>query len=113
MEDKFSKAGELGTEHGKHAASSAFDGNTGPDFYRWALKGIEDGDPAVLESFREPSLSGEYMDGYSEQDLLSELEAEGETPDTQDELADEYLQAARDAFWAEVERAARYQVGDA
>jgi hypothetical protein len=95
-------------EHGKAAASWVFDGNTPQDTYRYFIRGIEDGDPAVLEGVREPSLSGEYGDDYSEDELMADV---GWVPhdgtDLRDELAHQYNEEVSAAFWHEVERLAR------
>lgn len=101
------EARRLGRSAGTDAASWIFDGNTTRMTYAHMLRGIIDGDPMVMDSVREPSLSGEYSDDYSERDLLQDLDMEDATPEEQDELAAEYIGTARDSFWCEVERSAR------
>jgi hypothetical protein len=44
------KAEELGRDVGKAAASRVFDGNTPEEAYQRVLRGIGDGDPAVLDA---------------------------------------------------------------
>jgi len=98
-------------ENGKAAASWVFDGNTPASTYRDVLKGIREGDPAVLDRFREPSLSGEYADDYSEDQLMDDI---GWVPHDgtamRAELADQYNIEVATAFRWEVERLARDQV---
>jgi hypothetical protein len=106
------RAAKIGAEHGKSAAGWVFDGNTSRETYERVLKGIESGDPAVLDAYNVPTLSAEYMsDGYGERDLAEEL---GIDPDGErsklDHVAPAYQLAAARAFWDEVERAARYQL---
>jgi hypothetical protein len=106
------RAAKIGAEHGKNAASWVFDGNTDRETYARVLKGIEEGDPAVLAAHNVPSLSAEYMsEGYGERDLAEELDIDpdGET-EKLDSAAEAYRLAAGQAFWDEVERAARYQL---
>ena len=109
-DDSMALADQIGASHGKNAAGWVFDGNTTDETYARYLKGIEDGDPMVLDSLREPSLSGEYADDYTSSDLLSDLGVEDEDTEYQDELCTAYEDAARAAFWDEVERVARQHV---
>lgn len=92
-------------ENGKAAASWVTDGNTPAETYRYYLRGIEDGDPAVLDSVRTPDLSGEYRDEYTEDQLLADV---GWVPhdgtDLMHELCDQYNLEVSTAFWNEVER---------
>jgi hypothetical protein len=112
------RAASMGREHGINAASWVFDGNTTGETYRTVLHGIEDGDPAVYDMFREPNLSGEFADDYSIRDLQSDLgiEIDWTRDDTQeasellDECANAYADAASEAFWHEIERLAREHV---
>lgn len=97
--------------NGKAAASWVFDGNTNRETYAHVLKGIEDGDPEVMDSIRTPSLSGEFADDYSEAQLMSDIGwVPNDGTDMRDELAEQYNTEVSAAFWHEVERAARYQV---
>lgn len=106
MTSKVEQAAKLGTEAGQAAASWVFDGNTPQATYAWALKGIRDGDPEVMDSYAEPTLSGEWADGYTLDDLAADLDVDAAT----DEEAAAWEQAASEAFWHELERAAAYQV---
>lgn len=109
-EDLTAQAAEIGREHGRNAASWVFDGNTPQETYRFVLAGVENIDPLVMDAYREPSLSGEFADDYSERDLMSELDAEALAAEHQDELCAEYNAAASEAFWHEIERIARYHL---
>lgn len=104
------EAEKIGRANGRSAATWVFDGNTSRETYAAVLKGLENGDPAVYDAYREPTLSGEYADDYSESDLAFDLglgSREDLDPDEWDEIADAYLQAASDSFWAAVESLAR------
>ena len=50
------KAEELGRDAGKAAASWVFDGNTPEEAYQRVLRGIEEGDPAVLDATEPPAI---------------------------------------------------------
>ena len=50
------KAEELGRDAGKAAASWVFDGNTPEEEYQRVLRGIEEGDPAVLGATEPPAI---------------------------------------------------------
>src|SRR5215216_5766452 len=74
------QAAKIGREHGANAASwweqDALGGRATHDTRYTAeavLKGLEDGDPAILDSLPQPDLSGQWADGYSSQDLLSDI----------------------------------------
>jgi hypothetical protein len=98
------EAASLGRDAGKAAASWMFDGNTPEDAYRAVLRGIDDGDPAILDAHPVPGLSA--GGGYSEADLARDLGL-----DSEDQLppgaATAYLAAADQTFWDETERLAR------
>jgi len=115
-ESTLAHARQIGAEHGRNAASWVFDGNTDGETYRRVLAGIEAGDPAILDSFddRIPCIGG--AGDYDQEDLAGELGFDGwpalsETDAAMlDSAADAYGEAAGDAFWTEVERAARMHV---
>jgi len=102
---------EIAQQKGKAAASWVFDGNTTLDTYQHVQKGILEGDPAVMDAYRTPSLSGEYADDYSEDDLMKDA---GWVPhdgtDLRDSLAHQFEDEASDAFWHEVERMCNVQL---
>ena len=87
---------------GKAAGSWTVDGNTSAETCARILRGIEEGDPEVMD-MRPAPLSGEHagesipeLFGYRPRDAWLSLYEEGYT----------------EGFWQEVERAARYQVSE-
>jgi hypothetical protein len=113
-DDILARACQLGTEAGKSAASFVFDGNTTREHYARVLAGIDDGDPEVMDAYREPSLSGEFGDDYTIRELADDLgiDAGGIKAGALDEASAEWNQAASAGFWDEVERTARVQLSD-
>lgn len=113
------RAAEFGRRHGTNAGNAVFDGNTSRRTYMATLKGIEDGDPQVMDAYNPPNLSGEFGDDFSEADLLealglADLVIPASEVDAHEELVSEccqaYDDAASEAFWAEIERVCRYQL---
>ena len=98
------KAEELGRDAGKAAADWVFDGNTPEEEYQRVLRGIEDGDPAVLGA-TEPTAIGPRT-GYDQDDLARDL---GTEPG--DRALPRAVSAYAGAFWQETERAARHHAG--
>jgi Domain of unknown function (DUF4314) len=98
------KAAELGHAAGEAAASWVFDGSTPEEAYRRVLRGIDGGDPAVLDAI-EPSAIGPAA-GYDEDDLARDL---GIAPGDRalNRAVSAYAGAFTDTFWREVERTAR------
>lgn len=96
-------AREIGTDHGRNAASWVFDGNTDRETYvrfRW---GIESGDPEILDSIVPAAdLSGQWAEGYTVADLMADC-CGGNTDDP-DEIIATYEDAFHAAALAEVER---------
>lgn len=123
-ERAISYARDLGTEHGKAAASWYFDGNTPAETYPRILKGIEDGDPETLDTFPHPDLSGQWADSLTGPDLVRDAiaDATGIYDDSADawtddpfsilfsDICDAYELAFDTAAQDEIERMARYQV---
>jgi hypothetical protein len=103
-ESLFNKAKAIGAEHGKNAATWRFDGNTGQAEYLFVLKGIEEGDPLVMDT---SFLSGEWAGTYDMAELANDLGVSQDSPDF-DALCIAYQDAASDGYWDEVERVARY-----
>jgi hypothetical protein len=103
------RARALGEERGRAAASWYFDGNTPDAAYAQVLAGIEEGDPAILDTFPADPLSGEWADDPTPKTLL-----EGLGLDLEDERADDLCGAYEDGFYSasahEIERVARYHV---
>ena len=113
MDEALAAAWKTGMEHGHAAGTWAFDGNTTHETYAWALTGIRDGDPAVLDAFpAEPGIDSRSPGGYTSRQLCDDIGVDYDRTETADVdvLAAAYEQAARDAFWDEVERVAVYQV---
>lgn len=107
-------AAEMGTQHGTAAGSWVIDGNTSDETCRTILSGIDNGDPAVLDSLPGSPLSGEWADGMTPLGLLRALGVEDPhnyPDDDADALCDAYEQAYSDAVVGEVERACRVQTG--
>ena len=99
-----------GKSAGKAMASWVFDGNTDPANYARILKGIQDGDPEVLDNLATPNLSGEWADDPTPQTLAYDLGIE--TDDGRlDDLCTLWEDAAHLAFWGEIERTCRYHLG--
>jgi hypothetical protein len=103
------RADAAGKEHGLAAASWYFDGNTTRETYEHVLRGIEDGDPEVMDTLPCAPLSGEWADDPTPTTVLKELGV-----DEADAAADDYLRAYEDGFYEastdEIVRVARYQL---
>ena len=100
-------AEKIGTQAGIDAAQWVFSDRTTPCTYARYAEGIADGDPEILDSLNEPSLSGEYSGDYTSSDLMFDLGIEHEETEYQDEICEVWNQAASASFWSEVERIAR------
>ncbi len=109
------EARKMGEEHGLNAASWYFNGNTSTETYAAVLRGMDDGDPEIMDSLPSSPLSGEWADSPTPQTVLSELAGtsawDSVLPDWQAEvLLDEYETGFYEASQAEIERVARYHV---
>lgn len=102
------KAEELGRDAGKTAATWVFDGNTPEEAYRRVLRGIDEGDPAVLDSIEPPAIGPAA--GYTEDDLARDLGIEP-SDRALPRAVSAYADAFTEAFWRETERAARDHAG--
>ena len=102
------KAEELGRDAGKAAASWVFDGNTPEEEYQRVLRGIDEGDPAVLGATEPPAIGPGA--GYDQDDLARDL---GIEPGDRalPRAVSAYAGAFTGAFWQETERAARDHAG--
>ena len=102
------KAEELGRDAGKAAAGWVSGGSTPDEAYQRALRGIQDGDPAVLDAAGPPAIGPAA--GYTEDDLARDLGI-----DPRDRALPRAVSAYADAFtgsfWRETERAARDHCG--
>jgi hypothetical protein len=97
-----------GKAAGLARASWCFDGNTTDETYRAFLKGFLDGDPAVMDQFNPPNLSGEYADDPTPHTLAEDY---GTSAEDLDGVCQAWEDAASEAFWGELERVARYHLG--
>jgi hypothetical protein len=100
------KATELGREAGKAAAGRFFDGNTPEEACQRVLRGIEEGDPAVLDAAEPPAIG--LGAGYDPGDLARDL---GIEPADRGLPRAVSAYAFTGAFWQETERAARDHCG--
>ena len=102
------KAEELGRDAGKAAASQVFDGSTPEEAYQRVLRGIDEGDAAVLDPIEPPAIGPAA--GYTEDDLARDL---GIEPGDRalPRAVPAYADAFTDSFWRETERAAREHAG--
>lgn len=82
-----------GYDHGKAAGSWVLDGNSDPDGARRILRGIEEGDPAILDHLPSAPLSGEWADSLLPRDVLAWYEL---TEDN--DAADHVLSAFEDGY---------------
>jgi hypothetical protein len=101
-------AEELGRDAGQAAASRVFDGNTPVDAYRRVLRGIEEGDPAVLDAIEPPAIGPAA--GYGQDDLARDLGTEPGDP-ALPRAVSAYADAFTGSFWQETGRAAREHAG--
>lgn len=100
-------AAKAGTEYGKNAAAWAIEPDrTSREQMLRALKGIEDGDPHILDAFAEPTLSGEDQDAPTPASVAAEAGLEPDEDSTA--VCEAWEEAASSAFWGEVERILRF-----
>ena len=102
------KAVELGREAGKTAVGWVFDGNTPQEEYERVLRGIDEGDPAVLDATEPPAIGPAA--GYDPGDLARDLGIEP-ADRSLPRAVSAYADAFTSAFWQETERAARDHCG--
>lgn len=101
---------QMADAHGRNAASWVIDGNTSTQTARYLLDGINDGDPMVMDSVREPNLSGEFAGEMTPAMLASDLGIPADSEHVA-ELEDIYLAHVSSAFWTAIEQDARRIVG--
>jgi hypothetical protein len=104
--DLYYAARAAGAEHGRAAASWYFNGNTSVETFSRVLRGIDEGDPAVLDTFPASPLSGEWADDPTPASVLESLELEPDDPRA-DEAIDNYEDAFYEAVHHAIEAAAR------
>jgi len=102
------RAGELGRDAGRAAATWVFDGSTPEEAYQRVLRGIDEGDPAVLDAIEPPAIGPAA--GYDEGDLARDL---GIEPGDRalPRAVSAYADAFTGSFWQETERTAREHTG--
>jgi hypothetical protein len=121
-EDQYEELRSIITERveemAKNAASWVFDGNTEDATYRRVLKGIEDGDPEIMDALPCVDWSGQWADGPNWNDELraailevlendEELTEEALKDDDYDDIFNEIaVEHANGAVQTEVERIA-------
>lgn len=103
------RADEIGAAHGRNAASWVIDGSTSREACERLVKGLEDGDPMVMDAYNPPNLSGEFADGYAPTALAHDLGIDAADDDIND-YCEAWETAASESFWTEVERIARGQL---
>lgn len=87
LDDLLKRAEEEGYERGRAAGSWVLDGNSTDESARALLKGIEDGDPMIMDALPSAPLSGEWADGLSAADLLGWYDLDEEHDAAHDVLA--------------------------
>jgi hypothetical protein len=116
IDQAIAEAEKLGKAHGINAAEWAIQDSWGgrvssPQDYKAAkafLDGAEAGDPAIMDGFNPPNLSGEWADSMTPAKLIEEV-TEGEIslePEDESAICDAYEQAASDSYWQELETSA-------
>lgn len=73
LNDLIKAADTLGEQDGRDAASWYFTGSEDRDQYQQVLKGIEDGDPAILDTLPGSPLSGEFAGDMAPNALYEQL----------------------------------------
>lgn len=100
-------ARKLGAEHGKAKGSWVLDGNSSSETAQRIVAMIDDGDPELWDMYAAP-LSGEWADEPTPNDILEEIEYEGDdSPESWDSIIRAYEEAHSLAWSDEVERTAR------
>jgi hypothetical protein len=118
VDQAIAKAEKLGKAHGINAAGWAIQDSWGgrvssPQDYKAAkafLDGAEAGDPAIMDSYNPPNLSGEWADSMTEARLMDYCLSENIDWREIDELRDAVCQAyeteAANGYWQELETSA-------
>jgi len=103
---------ERGQNDGRAVGNSFFDGNTTEETYRAILKGIEDGDPAIIDQLPYTRIGDEYADEPTwDQIVYEELSVDISNTDMDDvDWLEAYESGFRSACEDEITNAARGQV---
>ena len=106
LDSLMAQAERIGADHGRSAGTWVVDGNTSDETKGRILRGIQDGDPEIMDGIRCAPLSGEYAGDYTIGDLAADLDLDDEEwePELQTEIEDAYVNAYVSAFWAQVEK---------
>lgn len=109
------RAWALGRDAGRSAGTWFFNPGT-EDEARGVLRGIEDGDPEVMDSEPAP-LSGEWAGDPTPDSVLAEVTGSAAwdsvlTDDEAPSMLDAYEAGFSEGFWQEVERSARALLGN-
>lgn len=115
MSDEYSAAEatakKMGEEYGRNAAEWAIEPDRMSREQMLAvLRGIEDGDPAILNQFKEPDLSGEITGNQTVSGLTDALGIDPED-DSQPDVAlicEAWEEGAHDAFWSKIQETLLY-----
>jgi hypothetical protein len=99
------RAREIGQDHGANAAAwweqdtigGRVSAEKSVEAAAIVLRGLDDGDPAVWDALPMPDLSGQWADGYSSDDLITDCGAD-QLPDIYGELYGELCDAYQRAF---------------
>ena len=125
-EKLLAEAAKIGAEHGEGTAAfqqQYLVGGRVTDGSERAtathiLKGLEDGDPEVLDALPHPDLSGQWADGYTPNQLAEDCELDEwvkefgeEADDCVDDLCTAYEEAFQDAAQEEVIRFCKAALG--
>jgi hypothetical protein len=92
-----------GTQAGQAAGTWVIDGNTDATTKAAIAKGIEDGDPLVLDAYATPQLVDGWLDLAGLADLTPAELVAGFTAEELDQAVEAYAMAAQTAFWGQVE----------
>lgn len=111
-------ARKAGRRAGESAASWATDfgrmnARDSKEAARRIIKGFEDGDPAILDGFRFPNLSGEYADDPTPRSLMDDLGLSEDDPRyewLESDLCDAWEESSALAFEVEVIRSCKSEL---
>lgn len=123
VEDAIKAAAELGKRHGESAADWIIQDSWGGRVTRGEkeaasafLKGLENGDPAIMDGFNPPNLSGEYADDMTPQRLMDHCfrfeDDYAECADYEDDICLSYEDAASEAFWNTLQQSAESVISE-
>ncbi len=98
VDEIIERAEQEGYAHGVTAGSWLLDGNSSEEAAHRLLRGIEDGDPEILDQLPAAPLSGEHADSLLPRDVLAWYDL-----DEQHDAADDVLRAFEDGFSRGVE----------